>query len=373
MQAAVSGAPLLPRCRWVPVALGLAVRSISGWTGPGRSGALGASDGVIGDGRSEERSGRSRNDGESPAGADPGTGRIPAPTRGRVLRSSRIAGSPSDRSPCRDSGTASVIGSAERRESGAARGRSGSGKQSLWVRPRLPPPPQCSPGTCSPVEGSPVEEGARAGGPQAAGLCPVRRSAGRVPMCAGCEGAGGVRRSWGGPAGRGERRAAPCLHAAGWRERRDGGERDFVWGRGGGGGKYGVGREGSPSTPAHSHPLPPQPTSTASVTCVLPPAVLTLCSAAPHSHRSPQCPPGERGRPGAEIHPCQDRGCGLWASPLQSLSSRKRPGPFLDAELRPQALHIPEMGGTFPVPHVFPCPFLSPGCCLRPFLPQHWG
>lgn len=150
-----SGKRRSPRCRWVPVALGLVVRSISGQTRRGRSDAEPSGPPTVLSGTEGARSapGNRVSMGRAPPGRT-GTGRIPAPTRGRVPRSARTARSPSGlaalrprRSPCRDSGAASAIGSAERR---GRRGRSGSGKQSLGVRPRLPPPPRRSPVPAAP-------------------------------------------------------------------------------------------------------------------------------------------------------------------------------------------------------------------------------
>lgn len=150
-----SGKRRSPRCRWVPVALGLVVRSISGQTRRGRSDAEPSGPPTVLSGTERARSapGNRVSMGRAPPGRT-GTGRIPSPTRGRVPRSARTARSPSGlaalrprRSPCRDSGAASAMGSAGRR---GRRGRSGSGKQSLGVRPRLPPPPRRSPVPAAP-------------------------------------------------------------------------------------------------------------------------------------------------------------------------------------------------------------------------------
>lgn len=184
----------------------------------------------------------------------------------------------------------------------------------------------------------------------------------------------------GGPGGSGGKESSPvppCCRLEGAEGRRGAG---FCVGPGrGGGGDMGLEGRAHPAPPAHSHPLPPQPTSSASVTCILPPTALTLCAAAPHPHYNPHCPPGDRGRPGAELHPSPHRGCGLLASPPRgprAAGNAQGPSSARSFEPRPST---PGDGRNVPYslrlsqPLRVPSPPQTARGRLRPFLPQHWG
>lgn len=188
-----------------------------------------------------------------------------------------------------------------------------------------------------------------------------------------CGGPGGARRV----GGKGEQPRASMLQVGGSGGTAGSG---ILCGAGeGGGGDMGLEGRARPAPPAHSHPLPPQPTSSASVTCILPPTALTLCAAAPHPHYNPHCPPGDRGRPGAELHPSPHRGCGLSASPPRgprAAGNAQGPSSARSFEPRPST---PGDGRNVPYslrlsqPLRVPSPPQAARGRLRPFLPQHWG